>query len=86
MAKKVLICPAHDVLTRSDVPVRAGDDRHGLLRRHRPCAARAGRAAAEELGEAEVSDVRLEGGIEQDIVGLDVAVDDPGRAVVVQVA
>jgi hypothetical protein len=30
--------------------------------------------------------VRLEGGVEQDVVGLDVAVDDPGCAVVVEVA
>ncbi|BAS83088.1 Os03g0228901, partial [Oryza sativa Japonica Group] len=63
--------------TGSNVAVGAGDRGHALG---------ATGIAAEELGEAEVGDVRLELGVEEDVVGLDVAVQDRRRAVVVQVA
>ena len=68
------------VFTWGDVAVGAGDGGHALG------GAAAATPAAEELGEAEVGDVGLEHGVEQDVVGLDVPVYNPGRAVMVEVA
>ena len=60
--------------TRSNVAVGAGDSGHGF-----------GIGHVDDFGESEISDMGFEIVVEQNVGGLDIAVDDPGLAVVVEV-
>ncbi|WVZ78216.1 LOW QUALITY PROTEIN: hypothetical protein U9M48_025965 [Paspalum notatum var. saurae] len=66
-------CSIACIRTRRDVAVGAGDDGDGLV------------GARQRAGEAEVGDAGLHVGVQEDVVGLDVAVDHRRVAVVVEV-